>query len=221
MARLPASFTLPHLSPDELSDRDHEESRLSKQLSACWRGDDFDIERAYQVMRGSAERIFDVLYVAYGKKSGYRHRWLPEIVKDAVYRTLKVSQAIVSYGIPAPSISQLGDGLEATVRDHLKELKRAQLRTETPDASALADGAQTVNSSERLALRDAYRAAFPDVKIADIIWAAKQTRREWTRWISGEAKDGLKPDRAFRHVLTSGKKPEEIVGKPRPIKYSA
>jgi hypothetical protein len=61
---------------------------------------------------------------------------------------------------------------------------------------------------------------FPDVKIADIIWAAKQTRREWTRWITGQAKDALKPDRSFRHVLTSGKNPEQIMGKPRPTKYT-
>jgi hypothetical protein len=74
---------------------------------------------------------------------------------------------------------------------------------------------------ERKTLVDSYRTAFPDVKIADICWAAGQTRREWKRWIKGEAKDGLKPDRAFRHVLASGKRPEEIVGKPRPTKYNA
>jgi hypothetical protein len=73
---------------------------------------------------------------------------------------------------------------------------------------------------ERTALRDAYRVAFPDVKIADIIWAAKQTRREWTRWIGGEAKDGLKADRSFRHVLMSSKTPEVLMGKPRPTKYN-
>ncbi|MBS1798450.1 MAG: hypothetical protein JSS95_01355 [Acidobacteria bacterium] len=72
----------------------------------------------------------------------------------------------------------------------------------------------------RQSLRDSYRATFPDVKIADIIWAARQTRREWTRWIGGEAKDGLKADRSFKHVLTSGKTPEDIMGKPRPTKYA-
>jgi hypothetical protein len=74
--------------------------------------------------------------------------------------------------------------------------------------------------ADRKTLCDSYRAAFPDVKIADIIWAAQQTRREWTRWVTGEAKDGLKPDRSFRHVLTSGKRPEEIRKQPRPTKYS-
>ena len=74
--------------------------------------------------------------------------------------------------------------------------------------------------ADRKALRDSYRAMFPDVKIADIIRAAKQSRREWTRWINGQAKYGLKPDRSFKHVLTSGKSPEEIMGKPRPTKYT-
>jgi hypothetical protein len=57
------------------------------------------------------------------------------------------------------------------------------------------------------------------VKIQDICWAADQTYREWRRWFNGKAKDGLKPDRSFKHVLTSGKTPEEIKGKPRPTKY--
>ncbi|HTW81504.1 MAG TPA: hypothetical protein VME23_18305 [Terracidiphilus sp.] len=86
----------------------------------------------------------------------------------------------------------------------------------------VAEPAQEVasNPSNRRSLFDSYRAAFPDVKIADICWAAAQTRREWKRWINGESKDGLKPDRSFRRILESGKKPEETVGKPRPIKYS-
>jgi hypothetical protein len=84
-----------------------------------------------------------------------------------------------------------------------------------PTPAATAD-----EQADRKALRDSYRSMFPDVKIADIIWAAQQTRREWTRWIAGTAKGGLKPDRSFRHVLTSGTKPEEIMGKPRPTKYN-
>ncbi len=93
---------------------------------------------------------------------------------------------------------------------------------QTPPAPPQVDEipAQTDSAQDRKALLESYRAAFPDVKIADIIWAAKQTRREWTRWITGKAKVGLKPDRSFRHVLTGGKKPEEITGKPRPLKYN-
>jgi hypothetical protein len=94
--------------------------------------------------------------------------------------------------------------------------------TATPAASEtqVHETTGVAQRSEREILRDSYRATFPDVKIQDICWAAEQTYREWKRWISGEAKDGSKPDRTFRHVLTSGKKPEEVRRKPRPTKYN-
>jgi hypothetical protein len=60
-------------------------------------------------------------------------------------------------------------------------------------------------SSKRKQLRDTYWTAFPNVGIMDICWAAEQHYREWTRWLKGELKDNTKPDRAFSHVLTSGK----------------
>jgi hypothetical protein len=72
---------------------------------------------------------------------------------------------------------------------------------------------------DRKALRDSYLAAFPDAKFRDICWAAQQHYREWRRWLNGEIKDGLKPDRAFRRVLTSGKSPQQLVRKPRPPKW--
>ena len=102
---------------------------------------------------------------------------------------------------------------------------KAQMPAENPFKQAVPEplpspADETDIQADRKALRDTYRAMFPDVKIADIIWAAKQSRREWTRWINGQAKDGLKPDRSFKHVLTSGKSPDEIVGKPRPTKYA-
>jgi hypothetical protein len=59
--------------------------------------------------------------------------------------------------------------------------------------------------SDRDALVISYRAAFPGAGIMDICWAAEQHYREWTRWLKGELKDGSKPDRAFRHVLTSNR----------------
>ena len=69
---------------------------------------------------------------------------------------------------------------------------------------------------ERASLRDAYRNAFPDTGIMDICWAAKQTYREWARWLKGEAADGSRPDRSFRHVLSSGKSARELRREIRP-----
>jgi hypothetical protein len=65
-------------------------------------------------------------------------------------------------------------------------------------------------------LRDSYRAEFPDAGIMDICWAAKQHYREWARWLKGDLKDGSKPDRAFRHVLTSGKTTDQLRREIRP-----
>jgi hypothetical protein len=70
--------------------------------------------------------------------------------------------------------------------------------------------------SERIALFDSYRSSFPDAGIMDICWAAKQHYREWARWLKDELKDGSKPDRAFRFVLSAGKTPSELRREQRP-----
>ncbi len=67
-----------------------------------------------------------------------------------------------------------------------------------------------VQIPERLALRDSYFSGFAEkVVVLNMCWAAKQRYREWMRWLAGTLKNGSKPDRAFRAVLTSGKRPEE------------
>lgn len=68
----------------------------------------------------------------------------------------------------------------------------------------------------RKALRDAYLSRFPEAFIVDICWAAKQHQREWRRWIRGEAKDGSRPDRCFRAVLSSKKRPGDYRTEARP-----
>jgi hypothetical protein len=103
------------------------------------------------------------------------------------------------------------------------------LLAETERIHVLADAPppfQSINHV-REALRDAYFAAFPEkIKVLDVCWAARQRYREWKRWLAGELKngsvpikDGSTPDRAFRAILTSGKRPEEYRKEPRPIKW--
>ncbi|MFZ0301354.1 MAG: hypothetical protein WAL75_01660 [Terracidiphilus sp.] len=220
MLKKSVPFVLPHLTPEEISDRDYEELRLSRELSKCSHGSNFDSERAFHVLRAHAVEIFNVVYPAYRKKTGFGPKWISEIVRDVAYRTLRVYSVEDSYGT-MPTINELFNVLFDTLDARLEELKGTEAHNETASIPTLGAGFQTVDLTQRIALRNAYRAAFPDVKIADIIWAAKQTRREWTRWISGEAKDGLRPDRSFKHVLTSGKTPEQIMGKPRPTKYNS
>jgi hypothetical protein len=68
----------------------------------------------------------------------------------------------------------------------------------------------------RKAIKDAYFSNFPETMIIDVCWAARQHRREWDRWLKGELKDGCKPDRVFRAVMTSDKGPKEYRPEQRP-----
>lgn len=97
-------------------------------------------------------------------------------------------------------------------------------RAESPAVEAVpapspAPAVTVKEQADRKALRDSYLRSFPDAKYRDICWAAQQHYREWRRWLNGEIRDGLKPDRAFRRVLTSGKSPQELIRKPRPPKW--
>ncbi len=66
-------------------------------------------------------------------------------------------------------------------------------------------------------IKSAYFDAFPEkITVLDICWAARQRYREWVRWTGGQLKAGSKPDKAFRAVLTSRKRPEEYRSEPRP-----
>jgi hypothetical protein len=71
-------------------------------------------------------------------------------------------------------------------------------------------------TASRQSLRDAYRAIFPDERILDICWAAGQHYSEWKRWLRGAVKDDSTPDRAFRALLASGKRPKEYKKQLRP-----
>jgi DNA-binding XRE family transcriptional regulator len=126
MPKDPDSPILPHLKPDELEDRDHEELKLDRQLAACWSGDDFDVERSYNVMQGFAERIFDVMYAAFRKRSGYKDEWVSEIVSLAAFRTITTSLGHIQNGIRKLSLSALSETLEETVRNHLEELENSR-----------------------------------------------------------------------------------------------
>jgi hypothetical protein len=81
--------------------------------------------------------------------------------------------------------------------------------------------AQT-SRSERIApktLREAYFSRFATEKVLDVCWAARQHYCEWKRWLRGAVKEGSMPDRAFRDILTSEKRPGEYRKQPRPAKW--
>jgi len=261
---------LPYLSKTEIEGRDAQEKMLSRDLSGCWRGDEFDIERAEHLINAALIAIFDVEYEAYRQKTGYKTGWIEEIVYESIFRVVRCADNVHWDDGPA-----LLRSLNRTLMHHLEhdsvlghgefeaafpEKKRLEDETPKPlpvpppplppdvqgqmaragiDVSSTAPllkmalaapiptqktpvepSAKDALKAKRKSLLDSYREKFPDVKLADIMWAANQTRREWTRWLGGEAKDGLKADRCFSHVLRSGKTPEQIKGKPRPTKYT-
>jgi len=81
------------------------------------------------------------------------------------------------------------------------------------------EGRKSETLKTRKALKKAYFSKFPQAMIIDVCWAARQHRREWDRWIKGEIKNGSKPDRIFRSVLTGNKAPSEIRPEERPKEW--
>jgi hypothetical protein len=130
----PSTRVLPHLTPEEISDRDHQESRLHRELTKCWQGDEFDGERAFHVLRAHSVEIFKVVYPAYKKKRGFEPEWIPDIVQDTLYRTLKVYAAHNAHGMP--SLAELAKAIEGALSDYLEDLKstNSQAAPEPPVA---------------------------------------------------------------------------------------
>jgi len=196
----------------------------------------FDLEGAYEKVRTFATVFYGCYYNFYSQYPAYKAHWRKASEVFAYQRVLTwINNFYATRENFDPSrlkriMRTISDYADGTARAALSPPPGKQASDYAASGVDIASGSPLLKMAvavghapalnSRKALRDAYRAAFPDVKIADIIWAAKQTRREWTRWINGQAKDGLRPDRSFRHVLTSGKTPEQIMGKPRPTKYT-
>jgi hypothetical protein len=167
-------------------------------------------------------------YQQFENDSNYRF-WLTNLEARVLARVLDAVEKIDG-SVPRKKLLIHGFGLEEmthSLREMLWELGNhyawkaqskpapAPAKTEVPEVPHLNIETQPA-LTDRQALRDSYRATFPDAGIMDICWAAKQHYREWARWLKGELKDGSKPDRAFRHVLLSGKAPSELRRETRP-----
>lgn len=88
------------------------------------------------------------------------------------------------------------------------------------DAGKESERSQAPKKVTRAHLRNSYFAQFPNerILILDVCWAAGEHYREWKRWLQKRSpiKDGQKADRAFRGILTSGKRPLEYRAAARP-----
>lgn len=114
-------IVLPPLTPKEIEHRDYQENLLNRGLSECWRAQDFDAERAEKLARAYVIEIFNTIRTFYRMKVGYRAEWLPEIVHEAVYRTLTVYK-----GHRALGISQMGNIARDTVMDYLRNTSNSE-----------------------------------------------------------------------------------------------
>lgn len=180
-----------------------------------------DVRKALEILRTGIVEELNVRLDYFETLPGFKWEWMKEIIIHAAasvlacfpqgkFEKLDESNTVIGYEGDFQFIEELIE----TAWSHA--VSRRVASQPSPSAAPVT----VIRPEDRKELVAAYRQKFPDVKIADIIWAAQQTRREWTRWISGQVKDGHRPDRSFRHVLTSGKKPEEIMGKSRPTKYN-
>jgi hypothetical protein len=129
----------------------------------------------------------------------------------------KVDESIKAFGLKYHDVD--GEIDEAIYEAIWKSVdQRLHILTSIPKGishgaanSSVAKGAPQGSAKEsRKAMYDAYLSRFPEkIYVLDICWAARQRHREWRRWLSGKLKDGSKPDKDFRAVLTSNKRPQE------------
>lgn len=98
---------------------------------------------------------------------------------------------------------------------------RRKTRTPVKPGKAKTPKPSEIRANEPRAVAAAYFEKFPEkIAIVEACWAAGQHYREWKRWIAGTCKPGSKPDRAFRAILTSGKRPSEYKAQSRPPKWT-
>lgn len=84
----PDDNELPHLEPETISERDHEEYRLRQEIQKCTPYDGFDRDRADHIVRGFAVRIFVLELEAYMQAPGYNAKWIDDIADESVTRVL-------------------------------------------------------------------------------------------------------------------------------------
>lgn len=224
---------LPPLTKREIGIRDVKELALNGELSDCRDEDDgFDNQRALDLLRAYVIEIFVLHLEARFNSSGYHPHWVPTIMEESIRRVLRClrNHPTLNSELCASLLSHtLVSHLRSTRTLHSADFDRLFGPSAPPAPFSLttvsdeiSKGKSSVLKSggarpmERKNLFDEYRSRFPEPGILDICWAAHQHYREWARWLKGELKDGSKPDRLFRQVLTSGKDVRKLRREPRP-----
>lgn len=211
---------MPPLTEDMQSELRGIENTFRQKLANCCRNYRVvDEVAAFEYVRTYAVKFFSCFYDFYSEFPKYRGHWAPASEAFAYQRTVKCIEDIDTIRSFFYSSS-----------DHVKRIKSTiaeQSSTKSPPLLQKVEWAPPISVPKaspfvetlinaRKLLFQSYQARFPHAHIIDICWAARQHRREWDRWLKGEIRDGLTPDRAFKSVLKSEKEPTQIRREVRP-----
>jgi hypothetical protein len=195
---------LPPLSFEALQVTEDIEEYAPLSLARCGDTRYYNAEKALGIMRTCVVEVLASRLRYYETLENYHSQWLREI-REIVVRTV-VGLVGVDIHTNEKYYSYFVD---QTARRYLTDRARKRKKQQS--------GQPTPKPVSRKTLKETYLARFPETKILDICWAARQRYREWKRWLKNELKDDSTPDRAFRAVLTSGKKPAELRDESRPF----
>lgn len=179
---------------------------------------ELDEHKALEIFRSTLIEELNLRLKFYGAMPKFEWEWTTDILTDAVWSVLACfpQNAFVMQTengkLEYESNRQFIDDLVLTGWQHLFDWRLLGQKFQNSENASIPNDP----SLNRRKLVDAYRAAFPQALILDICWATRQHYSEWKRWLRFAVKDGSAPDRAFRAILTSGKRPSEYRKQPRP-----
>jgi hypothetical protein len=136
-------INLPSLGSSVLAERDDIERLLKRNVSSCWRGDEFDEERASHFLRDALKEIFDLQMMAYHGNTRYEPSWIPAIVGVSFTR---VATALPNYAPSVGYYQRTSELLHDTIDEYLRDCLSADAiaaafpnlaKKETPPVEAL------------------------------------------------------------------------------------
>jgi hypothetical protein len=199
MSNKPSLPPVPPLSFEALREVGVIEDYVQDALWDC--GD--NPEKTIRILRTGVVESLNVQMDYYSSLPTYHSVWNLEVAGKTIDALIALSPPLT------PGEQFRGELLRTAVAHLIQRLGAAKNKAATATLPK-PDG------SDRRALRDAYLAKFPEVKILDMCWAARQHYSEWKRWLRNAVEDGSAPDRAFRAILISEKMPGEYRHQPRP-----
>ncbi|MGD1070133.1 MAG: hypothetical protein ABSB15_08330 [Bryobacteraceae bacterium] len=176
---------------------------LMKQCS----GYTFNTDKAIRHLRAYAVNVFGWQLSHYLAMPEFSPNWSSVILEETI--------TIIMGAIPRGTQSLLPND-KSRIRNEIRKTLTNHLLMAQSKRQKTAESALAIKASTPAQLRIQYFALFPTTKVLDVCWAAAQRYSEWKRWLREVLKSDSAPDRAFRAILTSGKKPGDYRKQPRP-----